>query len=272
VQTLAPERVIRVVERVEVPVVSPEALMRLEEMVARWIATGQELLSTAQAMQSALARVHSASLSQEKNQEVISAPRPIQPKAPTESKTPSRNPPVAEGLSQPQQRILDALAQFEALGLERVARSNVAVFADQSPRSSGFANNLSRLNTRGLIGYGGNGSVSLTEAGRAMAKAPGSLRTLEDLRAAWCARLSGPQARILQHLIAHYPAPLERTAVAEATGQSATSSGFANNLSALRSLKLLDYPQAGHIAATPLLFPPGLARNGASKPRRKTDA
>jgi uncharacterized protein len=70
---------------------------------------------------------------------------------------------------------------------------------------------------------------------------------------------------MLQHLVAHYSNPIERTALAEATGQSPNSSGYANNPSALRTLKLVDYPQAGYVVATSLLFPPGLRRNGAGR-------
>ena len=39
---------------------------------------------------------------------------------------------------------------------------------------------------------------------------------------------------------------------------SPTSSGFSNNLGRLRSLGLVDYPESGTVAATPLLFPVGL--------------
>jgi hypothetical protein len=57
-------------------------------------------------------------------------------------------------------------------------------------------------------------------------------------------------------------------------GNSATSSGFANNLGALRSLGLIDYPQRGQVMATDLLFPvfpelPGpAARRHGHAPRR----
>lgn len=47
-------------------------------------------------------------------------------------------------ISAAQQRILDALAAFKNLGLEAVDRSNIAVFADQSPKSSGFINKIGR--------------------------------------------------------------------------------------------------------------------------------
>lgn len=72
-------------------------------------------------------------------------------------------------------------------------------------------------------------------------------------------------------LIDRYPEAIDRTELAAAAGNSATSSGFANNLRALRSLGLIDYPQRGRVMATDLIFPdlPGHAvrRRGPSQRR-----
>jgi hypothetical protein len=43
--------------------------------------------------------------------------------------------------------------------------------------------------------------------------------------------------------------------LAEEAEQSATSGGYSNNLGALRSLGLIDYPVPGQVVATALLFP-----------------
>lgn len=156
----------------------------------------------------------------------------------------------------PQQRILDALASFEAVGLVDISKSNAAVFADQSPTSSAFANNLGSLRTRGLISYPSRGRVTLTDDGRALATATEQIGSLEQLHEAWARRLSRPQWAILEPLIRAYPEPLARDALAEQAGQSATSSGYANNLGSLRSLGLLDYPGPRQVVATGVLFPP----------------
>lgn len=163
-----------------------------------------------------------------------------------------------EELSAPQERILDALAQFEVLGLTMPHKSNVAVFSDQSPSSSGYQNNLGRLRTMGLIEYKGSGRVALTNAGRSVAHPAEMIRTLEDLHAAWYSRLPRPKAKLLQCLVQAYPEPLGKNELAECAGASPTSSGYQNNLGALRSLGLLDYPRSGYIVATTLLFPDGL--------------
>jgi hypothetical protein len=68
-----------------------------------------------------------------------------------------------------------------------------------------------------------------------------------------------PQADILRVLINAYPGQLHKGELARDAGFSAASSGYANNLGALRSLGAIDYPQPGHVAATALLFPKGKA-------------
>jgi hypothetical protein len=83
----------------------------------------------------------------------------------------------------------------------------------------------------------------------------GTITSLELLHEAWRAKLSNPQWRILDALIEVYPDSLARAELAEVAGQSPNSSGYANNLGALRSLGLLDYPSPGVIVATDLLFP-----------------
>ena len=184
------------------------------------------------------------------------APRPQS--APVTTATSKAKPALDEKLSRPQQRILDALATFATLGLADVARSNVAVWSQQSPKSGGFTNNLGVLRSAGLVEYPSSGRVALTALGSSHAEAVEALMTLAQLHDAWCSYLSGPQERIVRALIAIYPDAMTRAELAEATEQSAGSGGYSNNLGALRSLGLVDYPQSGHVAATALLFPAGL--------------
>jgi hypothetical protein len=163
--------------------------------------------------------------------------------------------PSEKKISAAQQRIVDALAALKNLGLEDVDRSNIAVFADQSPKSSGFINNLGSLRSQGFIDYPSGGRVALTESGQVLAKVTAPIHGVDQLHAAWYKKLSKPQARILQALIKHYPHAIERTALAEITEQSARSSGYTNNLGTLRSLGIIDYPKPGQVTATKILFP-----------------
>jgi uncharacterized protein len=159
-----------------------------------------------------------------------------------------------EGISAPQQRILDALAAFEAFGIPQPIRSHVALFADQSPSSSGYRANVSKLSSLGLIAYPGSGQLALTDEGRAMASAAPRFVSSEDLQAAWFQRLSRPQAAMLRILIDRYPRSVEREQFAVESGQSPTSSGYRANLSHLHSLGLVGYPSSGLVVASSLLF------------------
>lgn len=53
------------------------------------------------------------------------------------------------------------------------------------------------------------------------------------------------------------PGAVDRDTLAEMAGTSPTSSSFANNLGALRSLGLIDYPTRGEVVALPVLFMEG---------------
>jgi uncharacterized protein len=180
------------------------------------------------------------------------APRPLRPPAEREVGRVSGEPPAA--VSKPQQKILNALAWFESVGLSSPRRSILAPMADTSSKSSGFEKNLSTLRTGGFIDYGQNSTVYLTDGGRAIAApvdAPGDER---ELQRAVISKVSRPQGALLEALIAAYPAPLTREELADAAGTSSTSSGFEKNLSTLRTLGVIDYPERGYVVALPILF------------------
>lgn len=152
------------------------------------------------------------------------------------------------------QRILDALLYLEAIGVSPANRIQVALLADASPNSSGYANNLGGLSSAGFLEYPGPGAVRLTEIGRDAARAPERHPTSDDLHATLRAKLVPARWRILEALIAAYPQPLTREDLAEAAGASPLSSGYANNLGGLRSAGLIDYNPPGSVVAMPVLF------------------
>ncbi len=170
---------------------------------------------------------------------------------------------ILDKLSRPQKKLLDVLASFRPLGTDSLDKSTLAVFADVSPRSSSFANNLSALRTASnlggepLIEYLPGGKVCLTDIGRNFADGAGfTASSNEDLLDAWCTQLrSGPQSNILRRLFAIYPSQISRGDLADNVGVSETSSSFANNLSRLRTLGLIDYGSNKTVFATKMLFP-----------------
>jgi hypothetical protein len=179
-------------------------------------------------------------------QSVHPARRPVSPPADPDA-----------SVSGPQQAMLDALASFEAIGVEQMAKVHVAVFSNQSSRSSGFRANLSTLSAKGLIERVDSETVRLTDAGRGAASAAAPPATLEELHDAWKAKISGPQKLMLELLLAEYPEGIEKDDLARNSGQSPTSSGFRANLSTLSALGLIDRG-GGVITAGALLYPEGL--------------
>jgi len=157
-------------------------------------------------------------------------------------------------ISRPQQRILDSLMWLKGIGIQTADRVRAAMLADQSPRSSGYEKNISTLKTAGLIDYPTPGTVALTVAGEATANPPDVPVSNEELHRMIQRHISNPQWALLQVLIHYYPKSLSREELAAGANVSAVSSGYEKNVSTLRSLGFIDYPDKGHVAAQPVLF------------------
>ena len=168
--------------------------------------------------------------------------------------TPVVHGPPAEGLSRPQQKILDSLAWLASIGVEKPSRRQVALVSEVSAVSSGYEKNISTLKTAELVRYPGDGLLGLTDAGRAIARVPAEAPTIKQLQETVLSRVSRPQAVLLRVLIEKYPEALSREDLAAAADVSAVSSGYEKNVSTLRSLGLVDYPSQGTVAAEPVLF------------------
>lgn len=193
--------------------------------------------------------------------DVAPAPAPVPaPVARAASPPPLRRPPnghQTEGISRPQQKILDALAWLESVRIERCDRTRAAMLADQSPKSSGFEKNVSTLSTKGLISYPAPGELQLTDDGRSAANAPASQPTSADLQASIASKISGPQWTLLEQLIQGYPVAFSREDLAKAANVSAASSGFEKNVSTLSGFGFVEYPVRGTVRATPICFVEG---------------
>jgi len=59
---------------------------------------------------------------------------------------------------------------------------------------------------------------------------------------------------VLKALLDAYPHDISKEALAEEAHQSASSSGYSNNLGSLRSLGLIEYPSPGRVTTKPLMF------------------
>lgn len=163
------------------------------------------------------------------------------------------NTPLAEGMTAPRQRILDSLLLLESVGIGQPSRTQLALWCDVSPTSGGYFNNLGALRSAGLIDYPTGGTVVLTDAGRAIARAV-TPPTVLEMHELLFAKVSPARAAILRALIELYPSDIGRDELAERIEVSPTSGGYFNNLGALRTLGLIDYPSGGRVVALPVLF------------------
>lgn len=167
---------------------------------------------------------------------------------------PTRGVSTSDGLPPARQKILNALAFFEGIGVAQTDKTQLALIVGVSPTSGGYFNNLGTLRSSGLIEYPQGGTVALTTAGRALASVDGVPETTRELHDAIRAKLPPAKWRIIQALIARYPHSLTKDALAGAIGVSPTSGGYFNNLGSLRSLGLIGYPRPSEVVALPVLF------------------
>lgn len=157
-------------------------------------------------------------------------------------------------VTESQRKILAALATFEAIGRFGVSKKWIAALAGASHTSSTYGNNLGALRTAGLIEYPQPGAVGLTVAGRALAPAVDVPSTSDEMLQRCKQIVTAPQAAILEELHRAYPDSLDKSVIAERVSASATSSSYGNNLGALRSAGMIDYPAPGKVKAADWLF------------------
>lgn len=156
------------------------------------------------------------------------------------------------GLTGPQQRLLDAVAWWLALGFDAPTRTQVAFIAAYKPNTGTFNTYLGQLSTAGLINYPRRGAVALTERGISAASAPGDG---PDLHTRVKAILSGPQIRLLEPLLGSHPAAMSRPELAMASDYQPNTGTFNTYLGQLSTLDLVTYPERGQVRAADWLFP-----------------
>lgn len=160
-------------------------------------------------------------------------------------------------LDKPLRRILDALAWFEAIGVDAPQGTALAFMSGYSGEDNGaYKNNRSRLRVAGLVTYPTEGAVQLTDEGRALAQTPDIEPSGEGLRAAVFAKLDEPLRRVLRPVVEAYPGEVEGDELSVTAGYSdATNGAYKNNRSRLRTLGLVTYPRDGAVRAADILFP-----------------
>ncbi len=182
-------------------------------------------------------------------------PKPVAIERPTTPIRPAREVAESNGnITNPQHRILAALADFDAIGRTAIPKSWIAARAGVSHSSGSFANNLGALRTLGMIDYPSTGMVSITPEGLSHTPAVDSPLTTDEMLTSCENILTNPQAAILRVLHAEHPKSLSKDELAERVNVSASSGSFANNLGAIRSAGMIDYPSKGMVRCSDWLF------------------
>ena len=163
-------------------------------------------------------------------------------------------PPADGEISGPEQRILDAIAWLEAIGITPANQTAVAFLANYTIGGGAFNNPRGRLNKRGLIEYVAGDKVQLTDDGRQYARPPEDSPTTEELHRRVMNLLPGPEKRLLQPLLDSYPDPMTNDELAAAANYEPGGGAFNNPRGRLKSLGLIEYPAKGIIVASSVLF------------------
>lgn len=135
-------------------------------------------------------------------------------------------------LGKAERQVLTALAQHGVL-----SAAQIALLTGRSKTSGGFRNCLSKLRSEQLICGRGN-AIEITEGGRTMLGHWQPLPEGPELVRWWCAQLPRAARQVLLYLADNPDRAVPLAELAAATNYSATSGGFRNSLSKLRTLGL----------------------------------
>ena len=186
---------------------------------------------------------------------MASVPKVTAPIAPP-SRLVTPKPATAIGdLTGPEQRILNAIAWLEGIGVEAPEQPAVAFLAGYSYGGGAYNNPRGRLNVNGMVEYVAGNRIRLTAKGRQAAEATDIPSTNESLHESVLARLPGPEQRLLKPLLKAYPSSMHNQTLADAAGYTAGAGAFNNPRGRLKTLGLIEYPQPGMVKARDLLFP-----------------
>jgi len=156
----------------------------------------------------------------------------------------------------PEQKILNAVAELEILGLHPADKIQVGLLAGYTNvRSGGFSEPLGRLVAGGHLVSPQPGKLAITQAGRAAAVVAAAPSSSEEMQARVLARLTGPEQKLLRALLARYPDAVTKEDLGAACGYSnIRSGGFSEPLGRLNTLGIVRTPARGSVVAAPFLF------------------
>lgn len=158
-------------------------------------------------------------------------------------------------LDGPQQRIANAIAWMEAIGMAEPSQLAVAYLAGYKFGAGSYNNARGRLNQSGMVEYLTGNRIRLTQAGRKLAHRPEETLTREKLHTRVLAKLPGPEQRLLRPLLEAWPESMTNEDLALAAGYTPGAGSYNNPRGRLRSFGLAEYPEPGKVRAADVLFP-----------------
>ena len=163
------------------------------------------------------------------------------------------------GLGRTQQRILDAIAMMEYIGVAEPSTAAVGLIAGIDPTGGYFSNTVGPLSSDGLVDRG-QGTIRLTDAGRKLSRQPEAPLTLteyhDSLRKV-LAKKGNATVRMFDALVDNGNQEITGTELGARVSIDASGGYFSNTIGPLGTLGLIDRRQ-GRIVPTELMFPPSL--------------
>jgi len=154
-------------------------------------------------------------------------------------------------LSPAETRVLIAIVQRPNHAGSRI---QIGVMTEYTPSSGSFRNIIGKLRSSGFIQYSGDDLIA-TESGISAAGNYEPLPTDHStILSNWCAKLPGPEKKILTAVCEVYPDTMTREELGEKIGQSSTSGSFRNSIGHLRSTGLIEYIDKS-VKASKEMFP-----------------
>lgn len=181
---------------------------------------------------------------------VVHTPKPV-----AESKPEPADATSGTGeLTGSEQKVLDAIAWCESIGIPNPEQTLVAFLAGYSnTRSTGYTNPRGAAKAKGLVEYRGD-TISLTGHGRTLAHAPEHPLTQDELQRTVLNKLDGSSRKVLEPLLRSYPEPMSNEDLCAAAGYTnVRSTGYTNPRGRLKSCDLVEYVDGG-VRARDILF------------------
>lgn len=139
------------------------------------------------------------------------------------------------------QKILDALASLEGVGIRTPTRAIVGAASKFSYRGGTFQKYVGALSSAGLVYYPGDNLVALTDQGRSKARLPDRILTRRQLHENILSFFELGPRTLLQHLMERYPDAITRKELGDRCGYASSGGTFQKYVGKLSSFGAAEY-------------------------------